>query len=85
MKIVVIGGTGLIGSKTVTILRQENPVVKRRRVDNAYPFRMGDMTRFSISIHCNPTVWPRQAKFIPHAVLPSLIAEFTPRNANQAS
>jgi hypothetical protein len=25
---------------------------------------MGDMTRFSISVHFNPTLWPRQAKFI---------------------
>ena len=30
MKIVVIGGTGLIGSKTVAILREEGHDVRRR-------------------------------------------------------
>ena len=30
MKIVVIGGTGLIGSKTVAILRQRRPRGRRR-------------------------------------------------------
>ena len=32
MKIVVIGGTGLIGSKTVAILRQSEPITNVQHV-----------------------------------------------------